>query len=212
MYACERSNCCRRYLRAVAAMYVRLTYPSMDVYETLEPMLNDYRKLRWRDMTGQYSLSHMDEFIDQLLTEERVCDLILPRLTKRTVLEANEGLRPRRSRLEEAMVLGDSQGLESGSESDDSLAALRQERRERDEHADRVRAERQARLTRARAEDASGSDEGYASQQSASDEEKLHARLQQSRSPSPAFRSRSPSRSPSPAFRSRSPSRSVSPA
>ncbi len=32
-------------------------------------------------------LTYMDEFIDQLLTEDRVCDIILPRLTKRHVLE-----------------------------------------------------------------------------------------------------------------------------
>ena len=31
----------------------------------------------------------MDEFVDQLLTEERVCDIILPRLAKRQVLEEN---------------------------------------------------------------------------------------------------------------------------
>ena len=95
-----------KYLRAVAAMYVRLTFPAIDVYEILEPMLNDYRKLRWRDMAGNFSLSHMDEFVDLLLTEERVCDLILPRLTKRSVLEAKEGLRPRTSRLEDAMLRG----------------------------------------------------------------------------------------------------------
>lgn len=39
-----------RYLRAVAAMYIRMTFKSFDVYELLEPLLNDYRKLRWRDM------------------------------------------------------------------------------------------------------------------------------------------------------------------
>lgn len=32
-------------------MYVRMTFPSLEVYEVLEPMLNDYRKLRWRDMS-----------------------------------------------------------------------------------------------------------------------------------------------------------------
>jgi len=41
----------------------------------------------------------MDEFIDQLLTEERVCDIILPRLTKRQVLEENGDIGPRKSLL-----------------------------------------------------------------------------------------------------------------
>ena len=46
-----------------------------------------------------YNLTHMDEFVDELLTEERVCDLILPRLPKREILEETEGLQPRRSPL-----------------------------------------------------------------------------------------------------------------
>lgn len=39
-----------RYLRALAAMYVRMTFRAVDVYEMLEPLLKDYRKLRNRDM------------------------------------------------------------------------------------------------------------------------------------------------------------------
>jgi len=34
----------------------------------------------------EFELSHMDEFIDCLLREERMCDVILPRLTKREVI------------------------------------------------------------------------------------------------------------------------------
>ena len=45
----------------------------------------------------------MDEFVDQLLTEERVCDLILPRITKRDVLEDLGEIGPRKSRLLDAM-------------------------------------------------------------------------------------------------------------
>ena len=52
---------------------------------------------------GGYSLTYMDEFVDQLLTEERVCDLILPRLTKRDVLEDLGDIGPRKSRLLDAM-------------------------------------------------------------------------------------------------------------
>ena len=58
---------------------------------------------------GSYSLTTIDEFADQLLNEERVCEIILPRLTQRRVLEETEGLAPRRSRLGRALgVLGDS--------------------------------------------------------------------------------------------------------
>ena len=48
---------------------------------------------------GGYTLTWFDEFIDDLLTQERVCDIILPRLTQRSVLEETEGLPPRKSLL-----------------------------------------------------------------------------------------------------------------
>ncbi|QRW15112.1 pyruvate dehydrogenase E1 component beta subunit [Ceratobasidium sp. AG-Ba] len=102
-----------KYLRALAAMYIRMTFPPVEVFELLEPLLKDYRKLRLRNMGG-YQLTYMDEFVDQLLTEERVCDTILPRLTKREVLEETEGLAPRPSVLLDAMA-----GNASGSEDED---------------------------------------------------------------------------------------------
>ncbi|RSH89405.1 hypothetical protein EHS25_002517 [Saitozyma podzolica] len=89
-----------KYLRALAAFYIRLTFRSMEIYELLEPLMKDYRKLRIRQVGG-YTMTHFDEFIDQLLTEDRVCDIILPRLTQRSVLEETEGLPPRKSLLDE---------------------------------------------------------------------------------------------------------------
>jgi pre-mRNA-splicing factor 38A len=53
----------------------------------------------------------MDEFVDQLLTEERVCDIILPRLAKRQVLEENGEIGPRKSQLLDAL-----EGKDHGSE------------------------------------------------------------------------------------------------
>ena len=50
-----------------------------------------------------YYLTYIDEFVDQLLNEERVCDLILPRIPKREVLEENGEIAPRQSRLLAAM-------------------------------------------------------------------------------------------------------------
>jgi hypothetical protein len=81
----------------------------LEVYEILEPLMKDFRKLRlqhvggcgeWaRLMAGGYELTYFDEFIDELLTKDRVCDIILPRLTQRAVLEDTEGLHPRKSLL-----------------------------------------------------------------------------------------------------------------
>jgi pre-mRNA-splicing factor 38A len=43
----------------------------------------------------------MDVFIDDLLTKDRVCDIILPRIMARHVLEQNDELDPRESALED---------------------------------------------------------------------------------------------------------------
>lgn len=48
-----------------------------------------------------YSLTYMDSFIDDLLHKPRVCDIILPRLMSRYVLEQNDELEPRESALED---------------------------------------------------------------------------------------------------------------
>ncbi|UZJ55134.1 hypothetical protein CBS101457_004454 [Exobasidium rhododendri] len=139
-----------KYLRAVAAMYARLAFPSLEVYEVLEPMLEDYRKLRFREMSGSYRITFMDEFVNDLLTKERVCELILPRLTKRTVLEESEGLAPRVSILEDALLAvanhgdNDDDDDDNGAASDDSAAVLRKEKKDRFERAQRVRTEREA--------------------------------------------------------------------
>ena len=76
-----------KYLSALAAFYVRLTFDSKDVYLTLEPMLADYRKLRRRTKDGGYSLTYMDQFVDDLLMKDRVCGTSLWKLPQRIILE-----------------------------------------------------------------------------------------------------------------------------
>eukprot|EP00057_Strongylocentrotus_purpuratus_P023140 XP_011677614.1 PREDICTED: pre-mRNA-splicing factor 38A [Strongylocentrotus purpuratus] len=90
-----------RYVRCLGALYIRLVGEGLDVYKYLEPLYNDYRKIRRQDKIGGYFLSHVDEFIDELLNEERVCDIILPRVQKRHILEETEQLELRVSPLEE---------------------------------------------------------------------------------------------------------------
>jgi hypothetical protein len=55
-------------------------------------------------------LTFIDEFAYELLTEERVCDIILPRLQKRQILEENGEIGPRKSRLLAAMEDGSEDG------------------------------------------------------------------------------------------------------
>ena len=61
-----------KYVRALGAFYMRLTGSSVDCYKYLEPLYNDYRKLRRQNRQAQFELVHMDEFIDELLREDRV--------------------------------------------------------------------------------------------------------------------------------------------
>ncbi|OJJ48389.1 hypothetical protein ASPZODRAFT_62887 [Penicilliopsis zonata CBS 506.65] len=75
-----------KYLRALAAFYVRLTFDAVDVYKTLEPLLLDYRKLK-RRVRDSFVLTHVDQFVDDLLTKDRVCGTSLWKLPPRQQLE-----------------------------------------------------------------------------------------------------------------------------
>lgn len=90
-----------KYVRALGAFYLRLTGTSLDCYKYLEPLYNDNRKLRSQNRSGQYEIMHMDEYIDELLRSDRVCDIILPRVQKRFILEENNELEPKVSALDD---------------------------------------------------------------------------------------------------------------
>ncbi|KAI1392096.1 PRP38 family-domain-containing protein [Hypoxylon trugodes] len=87
-----------KYLRALACFYVRLTRRAENVYKTLEPFLEDRRKLRRKGRAGM-SLSFVDQFVDDLLTKDRVCATSLWQMPKREILEDLELLEPRISPL-----------------------------------------------------------------------------------------------------------------
>ena len=89
-----------KYLTALAAFYVRLTFDSVEVYKTLEPLLGDYRKLKRRTKDGGYMLTHMDQFVDDLLAKDRVCGTSLKKLPQRSLLEDDDKLEVRISPLE----------------------------------------------------------------------------------------------------------------
>ncbi|KAA6372738.1 MAG: putative Pre-mRNA-splicing factor 38A [Streblomastix strix] len=97
------NNEASKYLRVIGAYYYRLTAPSEDVYKNLEPLYNDYRKIRFRNVDGNATIIHVDEFIDELLTKKNVCDIALPRIQKRQELEKIGKLGPRVSLLDMAI-------------------------------------------------------------------------------------------------------------
>ncbi|KAK9735495.1 hypothetical protein RND81_04G209100 [Saponaria officinalis] len=90
-----------KYVRILGAFYLRLTGTDTDVYLYLEPLYNDYRKVRMKKQDGQFMLTHVDEFIDDLLTKDYSCDIAMPRIKKRWNLENIGTLEPRRSALED---------------------------------------------------------------------------------------------------------------
>ena len=80
-----------KYVRALAAFYVRLTFEPADIYKTLEPLLEDSRKLRRRRKEG-YTLTYIDDFVDDLLTKDRSCATSLWKLPARMHLEDLDAL------------------------------------------------------------------------------------------------------------------------
>lgn len=69
---------------AAGAFYLRLVGRPLEVYQYLEPLYNDYRKVRLRHANGNFGLSHMDEVVDQLLSNEYLFDIALPRIPNRS--------------------------------------------------------------------------------------------------------------------------------
>lgn len=124
-----------KYLRALAAFYVRLTFDAVDVYKTLEPLLLDYRKLK-RRVRDSFMLTYMDQFIDDLLTKDRVCGTSLWKLPSRSQLEdldmLDERISPLADELEELDQEsekgdGDSDGATSHSDNDNESSGRKEE-------------------------------------------------------------------------------------
>lgn len=90
-----------KYLRLLGAFYLRLVGKAVDVFNFLEPLLNDYRRVRVRDPSGTFTLSHIDELIDQMLRGDYLFHIALPRLPARHSLEKNGQLEPRVSVLDD---------------------------------------------------------------------------------------------------------------
>ena len=85
-----------KYVRVLGAFYLRLVGRPVDIYKYLELLYNDYRKIRHRTSAG-WEVIRVDEFIDELLTQDYSCDIALPRLPKRWHLEEAGMLEPRTS-------------------------------------------------------------------------------------------------------------------
>lgn len=107
-----------KYLRALGAMYLRLTGKAEEIYRYLEPLYNDYRPMIFRNVSG-WSVTHMDEFIDSLLREELVLDISMPFILKRIKLEEQNVLPPRKSPMEDELAELERLAEEEGNEEDE---------------------------------------------------------------------------------------------
>ncbi|VVD06022.1 unnamed protein product [Leptidea sinapis] len=145
-----------KYVRALGAFYMRLTGTSVDCYKYLEPLYNDNRKLRRQNRQGQYELVHMDEFIDELLREERLCDVILPRIQKRSVLEENNELEPKISALDDDLddeIPSDEDYIDVDTKENRREKTKKDKDRKRDRSHDRERHDKERKRERSRSRD-----------------------------------------------------------
>ena len=79
-----------KYTRALGAIYLRLCGRPADIYQSLEALYSDGRKLRnynTHDALNRWNFVHMDEFVHQLLTQPHAVGITLPRLPLRTALQ-----------------------------------------------------------------------------------------------------------------------------
>ena len=140
-----------KYLRALTCFYLRMTRQAKDVYMMLEPYLADRRKLRRKGRQGT-SLTFMDDFVDDLLTKDRVCATSLWKMPNREILEDLDQLDPRVSPLgdledlleedEEMEDDGNNERANGGRSGDESEGEVKEEHGSGD---DRPRSRRRSR-------------------------------------------------------------------
>ena len=134
-----------KYLRALGAFYLRLTASSLETWKYLEPLYHDFRKLRVMDRMGNFSVMHVDEFVDMLLREERVFDVILPRISKRKVHEEANELDLRISALDQ-----DLDQEEEGEEEEEETVHIKTQSKDDDRDTRRRREQKRDRSPRER--------------------------------------------------------------
>ncbi|CAI5453575.1 unnamed protein product [Caenorhabditis angaria] len=126
-----------KYIRALGALYLRLTFDSVEIYKYLEPLFNDFRKLRYMNKMGRFECLYMDEFIDHLLREDRYCDIQLPRLQKRVALEEVGVIQPYKSLLDgDLMGMSESDSEEEEERKEKPRLTSRRRSRSRDRERD----------------------------------------------------------------------------
>jgi pre-mRNA-splicing factor 38A len=87
-----------KYAVVLAACYLRIVGDAVDIYVSLEPLFEDYRKMVMRRDSSLFELTTVDAIIETLLCADEVFGLKLPRIQRRHICE-ELGLAPRVSPL-----------------------------------------------------------------------------------------------------------------
>uniref|UniRef100_A0A7S2TQ56 Pre-mRNA-splicing factor 38 n=1 Tax=Lotharella oceanica TaxID=641309 RepID=A0A7S2TQ56_9EUKA len=103
-----------KYVRILGATYLRLTGQAIEIYQYLEPLLNDLRKIRYKNVEAKFEIKHVDEIVDNLLVGQSAFDIMLPRIPLRWHLELAGKLQPRKSALEEMDLFDDEEEQKGG--------------------------------------------------------------------------------------------------
>lgn len=127
-----------KYLRCLAAFYIRLAWEPVEIYKTLEPLLTDYRKIK-RRLKDAFTLTHIDQFIDDLLTKDRICATSLWKLPSRANLEDLDMLEPRESPLGDEVDALDEDMERKSEGSEQSYTSISRSRDSRSRSRDRSR-------------------------------------------------------------------------
>lgn len=101
-----------KYARLLAAFYVRLIETPVNIYQSLEPLLSDHRRVVIEhesaieipqvlepQSTARYSLVYADMVVDALLRNHELFAIPFPRLPPRPLLEETNQLQPRTSEI-----------------------------------------------------------------------------------------------------------------
>ena len=87
------------YTRLLGACYLRLTARPVEIYTALEPLLADYRSIRYF-RSNQWGRTTVDQFVDALLlppSSHSYWEVTVPRLPARWILQEAGYLEPRRA-------------------------------------------------------------------------------------------------------------------
>ena len=86
-----------KYLRIIGAFYLRMMGNSKECYEVIEPLYYDYRPLKYRIDEKSFEVITVDQVAWNLLHSDYYCDISLPLILPRSVLEDQCILKPRQS-------------------------------------------------------------------------------------------------------------------